>query len=292
MTNCRVCREDIKPGQTCPRCGYDNGQIGEISPLVAYFGNVWGILSFGLILLPLFALMSFNWVNSILQPIASIMVAGPISLLVTAIIAFYMYSLRNQIHHYSLTRKFRKNPGRSVALWALTFFVIAILFVFFLAFAIVDKDSLVGPKGYGEMQVEGLLVYGSTAHMFLKLTMTGVVLFTFVFLGLSAGMMAAYLYGHYMESHLPNPLYMNEALLIKVVLGTVKQQMGEGALISMTGMDRLEDAGISLDLASEEKLTTQGGDTVQKGKTWSVKADCWGRVNNIEEKGLRLIKVS
>ena len=130
MTNCRVCREDIKPGQTCPRCGYDNGQIGEISPLVAYFGNVWGILSFGLILLPLFALMSFNWVNSILQPIASIMVAGPISLLVTAIIAFYMYSLRNQIHHYSLTRKFKKNPGRSVALLALIFFVIAILFVF------------------------------------------------------------------------------------------------------------------------------------------------------------------
>jgi hypothetical protein len=293
MTNCSVCREDIKPGEKCPRCGYDNGQIKEINSLVVYFlGSVWGFLSLGLILLPFFALLAFNWVDSILQPIASIMVSGPISLLVTAIIAFYMYSLRNPIHHYSLTRGFKKTPGRSVALWGLIFFVIAILLVFFLAFALVDKGSLIGPQGYGETQLEGLLVYGSTWHMLLKLAMTGVVLFTFVFLALSAGMMAAYVYGHYLESHLPNPLYMNEALLIKVVLDTVKQQMSGGAPVSMTGMDRLEDAGISLELVRDEELTTQGGDIVQKGKTWAVKADCWGRVSSIEEKGLRLIKVS
>lgn len=294
MSNCRVCQEDINPKQKCPRCGYDNGQVGEFSSLLAYFGNVWGILSIGLILLPLFSLMLFNWVNRILQPIASITVAGPISLLVTAIIAFYMYSLRNSFHHYSLTRGFQKKPGKSVALWALIFFVIAMLLVFILAFAIVDKDALVAPRGYGEGQTEGLLVYGSTGHMFLKLVMTGVVLFTFIFLALAAGMMACYVYGHYIEHLLPNPIFLNEALLIKVVLNTVKLQMSGGAPvnINMTGMERLEGAGISLNLDSDEKLTTQGGDVVQKSKTWLVKANCWGRVNHIEEKGLRLTKVS
>lgn len=294
MINCIVCREDVPAEGRCLRCGFDNNRVAKVSPFIAYFVNVWGVLSLFLILPPLFMMMPIVYpvVNEVLQPVVSARVGAPIAFLVTAIVAFYMYSLRDAIHHYSLTRHFKENPGRSVSLWALIFFVSAVLLIFFLAFAVTSKDSIVAPQGYYPMEGDGLLRNGSFGHLLLKLAMTGFLIFIFVFLSLSAGMMAAYLYGHYMEERQPNPIFLNEALLIKVVLDTVREQLGPDAKVTTSGLKRLEDAGIAMTLACEESLAAQGNDTIQKAKTWLVEADCWGRVKKIEEKGQRLLKVA
>jgi hypothetical protein len=292
MADCAVCREDIAPRTKCPRCGYDNGQLQEVNEMAGYFGSFWGILSFLLIFPPLFMIMPgvFTIVNEILQPVISIRVGGPISLLITLITTFYMFGASKDLHHYTLTRRFKKNPGRHIALWALIFFVVAILLAFLLSFVVVNKDAIVGPEGYPQMEEYGKLTHGGPWHMLLKLAMTGTFVLMFTFFALSAGMMAAYLHGRYMEDRRPDPIFLNEELLIKVVLDTVREQLGNPPDMSTLGMKRLENAGISLNLLQGEKLTTQGGKVVQKEKTWLVCADCWGRVNKIEEKSARLLQ--
>jgi|GEM_PF-4552284 len=294
MSNCVVCRADVPDGKICPRCGQDNTSFQSGGGFIDYFGSIWGVLSLLLILPPLFMMMPLIYpaVDNALQPLASVRVGAPIAFLISFIVAFYMYSLRIAIHHYSLTRHFKAQPGRSVAMWALIFFVSAVLLIFFLAFALTSKSSLIAPPGYYPQEGDGLLRYGSFGHLLLKLILTGFLIFIFAFLSLSAGMMAAYVFGHKMESKYPSPIYLNETRLIDVVLKTVKNQLGPGAKITTAGLKRLENGGISITLACEEPLTTQGNELIQKAKTWTVEADCWGRVNKIEEKGLRLIKSS
>lgn len=294
MSSCVVCRADVPDGGICPRCGQNNASFQAGGGPLDYFGSVWGVLSLLLIFPPLLMIMPIIYpvMDALFQPLVSVRVGAPIAFLISFIVAVYMYSLRISLYHYNQTRQFKANPGRSLAMWALILFVSAILLVFFMAFALTSKESLVAPKGYYPQEGDGLLRYGSFGHLVLKLILTGFFIFAFTFLALSAGMMAVYVFGQKMESKYPAPLYLNEDKLIDVVLATVKKQLGPQAQVTVTSLKRLENAGISMNLACEEKLTTQGNDLVQKARTWVVEADCWGRVDKIEEKGLRLTKVS
>jgi hypothetical protein len=242
-----------------------------------------------LIFPPLFMMLPgiFDWIDAALQPIASVRVAAPIALLNTLIIAFYLFSMRDALHHATLTRRFKKDPGRPVAIWALIFFVIAVFITYFLGFGLANKNSIVGVG-----DVKGQILRGSTGHLMLKLAMTGLLVFVFVFLSLAAGMMAAYVYGEYVDEQRPDPIYLNEELMLEVVLRFVRQQLGSSTGPVISEMKRTEDGGISLNLYHRGELTTLGDIKVREDKTWHVQADCWGRVKEIDEIDPRLIQVS
>ena len=292
MANCAVCREDIPPGTLCPRCDYDNILLEDVNGLVAYWGSFWGVLSALLVFPPLFMLMPglYGWVNEVLQPIASARVGAPISLLNTAVIAFYVYSLRNALHHRERTLRFKEKPGQSIAFWALAFFVVVILLAFILSFGLATKDGIVGPAGGGAREGGGTFAYGSSGHILLKLMMTGCLILIFVFLALAAGLMAAYLYGQYIDEHRPDPIFLNERLLVRAVLPSVREQLGVETDPVVSGMHRLQNGGIGLDLHHRGELITKGSIIVREDQTWSVEADCWGRVRKVEAKGLRLVE--
>jgi hypothetical protein len=232
----------------------------------------------------------YGWVNEMLQPIASARVGAPIALLNTAVIAFYIYSMRNALHHYERTRRFREKPRQSIAFWALAFFVVVILLAFILSFGLATKDALVGPAGGVAREGSGTFAYGGFGHILLKLMMTGCLILIFVFLALAAGSMAAYLYGQYIDEHRPDPIFLNERLLVKVVLPSVREQLGVETDPVVSGMHRLQNGGIGLDLHHRGELVTKGSIIVREDQTWSVEADCWGRVRKVEAKGLRLVE--
>ena len=292
MANCAVCREDIPPGTLCPRCDYDNILLEDVNGLVAYWGSFWGVLSALLVLPPLLMLMPglYGWVNETLQPIASARVGAPIALLNTMVIAFYIYSLRDALHHYQRMLRFKEKPGKSIAFWALAFFVVAIFLAFILSFGLADKAGIVAPAGVSPREGVGALAYGSSGHILFKLVMTGCLIFIFVFLALAAGLMAAYLYGQYIDEHRPDPIFLNERLLVKVVLPSVREQLGVDTDPVVSGMHRRQDGGIGLDLHHRGDLITKGSILVREDQTWSVEADCWGRVRKVEAKGLRLVE--
>ena len=283
MASCAVCREDIRSETECPRCGSDNSNLPDVT--LGYFASIWAILSFLLIFVPLFILLPgvFSWVDKVLQPIASLRVSAPIALLLSLVFSFYMFSVRDALHHYTLTLGVKEKPGWPLYLWALILFIVGVLAVFFLGFAIIFKDLIVGTEGYDQTQVQGLLVYGSTAHIAFMLVMTGCLALVFACFALAAGLMAVFDYGTYVDERYPAPIYLNERLLLDVVLSGVRNRLGGDAKFQITEMRRLPDAGLLMVFFCERELTTRDGVGLSQRRKWSVKADLWGRLRELVE---------
>ena len=74
---------------------------------IEYLTSVWGIMSFGLIGVPLVMLVALDVVDQVLEPVVSAMVAAPIALVCTVVIAFYGISLRDELYRYTRTLSFR-----------------------------------------------------------------------------------------------------------------------------------------------------------------------------------------
>jgi len=307
VANCAVCKEDIQPGSVCPRCGSDNQGVGDIT--FGYFTSIWAILSFLLILGPLFMLlpMVLSWVDGIFQPIASIRVAAPIALLLTLVIAFFLFSMRDDLHEQSESRTFREKKGMSLPIKALVFFGVAVVLTFVLGYVVTSKNLLIG-SGTGQ------LAPGSIGYLFLKFVMTGCLILVFAFFSLASGYMAVYEFGIYAEERTPDPIYLKERLMLRVVLTSVQQQIGSGGGIPIDQIDqpadapgdrpvklflremkRTADAGMTLQLHEKGTLQIVGEgakqETLLEEKGWWVEADLWARVRKVEERGDRTFKL-
>jgi hypothetical protein len=225
-----------------------------------------------------------SWVDSIFSPIASVRVAAPISLLLTLVISFFLFSMRDDLHNYSLSRTFRKKKGTPLPILALEFFIVAVLLTFVLGFAVTSKDLIIGT---GRNQVAP----GSTAHLMLGFVMTGCLVMVFAFFSLASGLMAVYEFGIYAEERTPDPIYLNEQLMLDVVLEGVREQLDEGVELSLSEMRRTPDAGITLVLHEQGELKTLGGERLLEEREWQVEADLWARLRNVLEHGTRTIQV-
>jgi hypothetical protein len=307
VANCAVCKEDIQRGSVCPRCGSDNKGVSDNT--FGYFASIWAILSFLLILAPLFMLlpMVLSRVDGIFQPIASVRVGAPIALLLTLVIAFFLFSMRDDLHEQSQSRTFRAKQGTPLPIQALQFFIVAVALTFLLGFAVASKKLLIG-SGDGQIPLD------SGGHLFLMFVMTACLILVFAFFSLATGFMAVYEFGIYAEERTPDPIYLNERLMLRVVLSAVQQQIGGEAGIPIDQLDqpidapddnkvelflremkRTSNAGMTLQLYEKGKLQVVGKDDQQKTllqeKGWWVEADLWARVRKVEERGDRTIKL-
>jgi len=289
VESCAVCQEDIEPKSVCPRCGSDNAGVKDLT--FGYFSSIWAFLSFLLIFAPLFMLLPgiFAWMDRILQPMVSLQVAGPISLLITLIIAFFLFSMREELHEKSLTREFKEKPSQPLTVWALTCFLLAVVFTFLLGFVITTKQSIV------DMGQGSGLEYGGSLHLFFKLVMTGCLVLLFAFFSLSSGLMAIYEYGQLVDKESLAPIYLNEEKLLTVVLNFVQGKLGPEVKLELAQMKRLPDAGISVTLQQEGELRTEksGNEEIRllERKGWSVEANRWGRVRKMDESSPSKIQI-
>ena len=108
--------------------------------------------------------------------------------------------------------------------------------------------------------------------------------------------MAVYEYGQFVDERLPDPIYLNEQLLLEVVLNVVREKLGPDVTVQITEMSRLPNAGVSVTLhhegelrAADPKAKTKTNLLEQKG--WKVEADRWGRVQKMVETSPRSIQV-
>jgi hypothetical protein len=260
---------------------------------LGYFLSIWAILSFLLIFVPVFMLLPkiLSTLHNILWPIASVRVAAPIALLITLIIAFFMFTMRDDLHDYSQSITFKEKKGIPLPIYALVLFAIAIVLIFFLGFAITTQEQLVTMPGAMTPQIRGQLVYGSTGHLVLAFLMTGCLVGIFASLGLALGLLAVYDFGLYAEQRTPNPIYLNEQLMLDVVMRAVKHQLDPGVELRLSEMVRLSDAGMKLLLHHSGKLVTEGNVTLLEEKGWLVEADLWARMTQMVEQHPRSIQV-
>ena len=284
MANCAVCKEDIQPRSVCPRCGSDNQGVRDVT--FGYFTSIWAILSFLLILGPLFMLLPkvLSWVDGVFQPIASVRVAAPIALLLTLVIAFFLFSMRDDLHETHQSRTFREKQGTPLPIRALQFFIAAVILTFLLGFAVTSKDLLIGTG-------RGQIAPGSTGHLLFGFVMTGILVMVFSFFALASRFMAVYEFGLYAEERTPDPIYLNEQLMLKVVLQSVKTQLDDHVELALSQMRRTPDAGVSLQLHQEGELRTVGDEKLLEEKGWLVEADKWARLRKMVEHGERTIQI-
>jgi hypothetical protein len=254
--------------------------------LIRYGLDAWALLSFGLPLLPLLMLLSYDAVDRFLRPIASLRVGGPVALVATSLIAFFSYTLRHDLHRYTHTRSFSERPHRALSEWALRFFVAAIALSFFLGFGIATEDLLVALNPLEP----GIIVYGSLAHLLLKLLMTGSLILMFICFALLAGLMAAYAYGEAVDrSGQDRPLYTDEARLQRKVLQAARTQLDLGA-VTVAEMSRRPDGGLTLVLQRKGELVAHDEDMYREDRTWRVDANYEGELIRGEEQQVRQTK--
>jgi hypothetical protein len=260
------------------------GQQGNTA--LDYLQSVWGILSFVLILGPLVLL--FPPVDDRLKDISATWVSVPIALVCGFVIAFYMMTLRNELFAYTHTRSFSEKPQRSLPIVALICFVISIFLSFFLAFGAASSKHMLAT-----VPTAGKLTMGSPGHMLLKLFMTGSQVFMFVFLSLSAGVMAAYKYGKTIDLSKPSaPIYTSEDRLKEKVLGQACKELGMRTdEPTISDMKRLPGGGMELTLHKKGELIEENELQFREDKTWLVVADRRGQLIKVEAQAVRQSKV-
>jgi hypothetical protein len=258
-------------------------QRDDALDLLRYSLNAWGLFSLGLPLVPLLMLLTYGAVDAVLWPIASLRVGGPIALIATLVIAFFAYTLRDDLHRYTHTCSFREHPRRSLPEWALRAFVSALVLSFLLGFGVAAEDMLVA-RGPFE---PGLVVYGSGAHLLLRLSMTAALILIFVCYALLAGLMAAYAYGKVVDrSDRDRPLYADEARLQRKVLQAARSQLDLGA-VTIAEMSRRPDGGVSLVLQRKGELIEQDDEFYREDRTWQVDANYEGELIRVDEQEVR-----
>jgi hypothetical protein len=103
--------------------------------------------------------------------------------------------------------------------------------------------------------------------------------------------MAVYEYGVYAEERTPDPIYLDEQLMLDVVLRAVKEQIGDEDPLFLSEMRRTPGAGLTLVLHEQGSLRTDEGESLLEEKGWLVEADLWARLRKVVEQGKRTVQV-
>ena len=258
-----------------------------------YLKTIWGLLSI-LIVLATWALTRLSFVsNELLQPVASLRVASPIAFLCTFVIAFYLYSVREDLFLLDATRQFREKPGKPIAIWALVAFVIAVLLAFLLMFALTTHTAFIGPEGVSQTELSGKAAWGGFWHMLIKLAFTGFLALILILLSLSAGLMGIYDYGKGLRHSDQMPKFLDTGTLKQTVLGIARDELDISARATVTDMKRTPDGGIQLTLHDRGGISTDKESQVKyrEDTTWSIKADYEGKLIEVSKDPPRMIKI-
>ncbi|MBN1641546.1 MAG: hypothetical protein JXA09_09945 [Anaerolineae bacterium] len=269
---------------------YAKARADRLWDLADYALNPWGVFTAFLILVIGAMLLFSDVVGPALQPLISLRVGGWMSLVCTIVIAFYIYALRDEAYRYTHTLSFSARRRRPLPVLALQAFAAALAIAFIIAFGLTAKEQLIAPPG---IERPGTFAYGAFPHMVLKLVMTGLMVLGFVFLTVSAGLMAAYEYGSTIDDDSPTaPLYTDEARLKTRVLGTACAQLGfQESEVTISDMRRRGDGGMSLVLHHTGELVEQGETQFREDKTWEIEANYTGELIRVEQKETRQSKV-
>ncbi len=259
-----------------------------------YFKTIWGLLSFSIVVITL-ALMLYGWgvSNELLQPVASLRVASPIAFLCTFVIAFYLYSVRDDLCRVDATRQYREKPGKPIAIWALIAFVIAVLLAFLLIFALTTHTSFIGAKGVKQKDLSGMVARDGTWHMLIKLAFTGFLALILILMSLSAGLMGIYDYGKNLSHSDQMPKFLDTGTLKQTVLGIAREELDISAKATVTNMKRTSSGGIRLTLHDRGGISTDKQSNVKyrEDTTWSIVADYEGKLIEVSKDPPRMIKI-
>ncbi len=330
MPECIVCKADYVPGQACPRCGSDNSAWEEWKR--EELGALWGLLRFlePHFFMPLliagwalvFGLLGMLWAWSGVKP--SILVLAVALTFVGCILTVQQvyanrFALREEelLRQLKRERKKRKKVGTETQ--ASLAPVIAVVLTILLAILLV-KVSLIweamewlvlepppdasAVEETPAQEQEDLSTKEKIIRAFPLICLIGYVL-SFIACAYSSSLMLAREYARRLNERIPQPIFLQEDLLTKVVqreagravhraitprvIGGTKTSAGtkqEARSWTWDEMERTDDGGIRLKAIvrmSNKVETSLTGERVESPVyvTYEVGANPWSRITKV-----------
>jgi hypothetical protein len=268
MPTCIACKSEYATNNPrCPRCQADNANWEKertrsgISGAGQFFlRSVWGILALTSLPLPILAILLLDF-----QPVASVRIGVALAIILCFVIFLFTYHLRFSAREYELLRRVRVGRPFGLSLLALLAFSGALVMALALAFTL-------------EADEEALPTTGLT-----RVIMTLAFSMVFVNITLSAMLMAIRDFARRLDELVPQPVFLQEDHLVKIVLASACKNFKEGTNLELVEMSRTEDGGMKI-LAKDGSQPAQPPSAEADEETadvvvdqWAIEADRWGQ---------------
>ena len=263
MPTCIACKSEYATNNPrCPRCQADNANWDRertrsgISRAGQFFlRSVWGILALTSLPLPILAILFLDF-----QPVASVRIGVPLAIILCFVIFLFTYHLRFSARESELLRQVRTGQPPSLALLALLAFSSALVMALALAFTLEADEK--------DLPTQGLI----------RVMMTLAFSIVFVNVTLSAMLMAIRDFARRLNELVPQPIFLQEDHLVKVVLASASKNLGKGTNLELVEMSRTERGGVKI-LAKDCSQPTQPslGEANKVVDKWEIETDHWGQ---------------
>lgn len=278
MATCISCKGEYteERPEECPRCGADNRnwhRHKNLSSLAKFsnffFGSVWGLLALNSLVLPLAPALLWDTFNTVV----AMRVVVPLAILLCLIIFLFTHALKLSLREYEWLRRVKKGWNPPLSVMALVAFNLALILGLTVVF-VLDSEW---------------------THGWVRVLLTIAFSLAFVNVTLSAMLMAIRDYAHRLDELVPQPIFMQEDRLLRVIVGTAGKKLGDDTPLEVQEWRRVASGGVRALLTSnsgleERQVKTPGGVQtiiVEEEQQWEAVASAWGHLLALEEKGSR-----
>jgi hypothetical protein len=305
MATCISCKGEYNEEhpEECPRCGADNKKWHEHKNLSSrdrfsnfFFGSVWGLLALNSLVLPLVPALLWGTFNTVV----AMRVVVPLAILLCFIIFLFTHALKLSLREYEWLRRIKKGWNPPLSVIAVVAFTLALILGLAVVF-VLDSER---------------------THGLVRVLLTIAFSLAFVNVTLSAMLMAIRDYARRLDEEVPQPIFMDEDRLLRVIVRAAGKKLGkklsddmpievqermrtalgdnqaakkgpEGGRLEVQEWRRMASGGVralltfSSGLEEREVKTPGGAQTiiVEEEQQWEAVANAWGRLFSLEEKG-------
>jgi hypothetical protein len=276
MATCISCKGEYNQErpEECPRCGANNenwhihknlGSLARFSNF--FFGSVWGLLALVSLVLPLVPTLLWDTFNTVV----AMRVVVPLAILLCFIVFLFTHALKLSLREYEWLRRIKRGWNPPLSVISLVAFTLALILGLAVVF-VLDSERTRG--------LERVLLTIAFSLAFVNLT-------------LSAMLMAIRDYALRLDELVPQPIFMHEDRLLRVIVGTAEKKLGDDTSLEVQEWRRAASGGVRALLTfnsglEERQVRTSGGlqtIIVEEEQQWVAVANAWGQLLSLEEKG-------
>jgi hypothetical protein len=276
MATCISCKGEYNQErpEECPRCGANNenwhihknlGSLARFSNF--FFGSVWGLLALVSLVLPLVPTLLWDTFNTVV----AMRVVVPLAILLCFIVFLFTHALKLSLREYEWLRRIKRGWNPPLSVISLVAFTLALILGLAVVF-VLDSERTRG--------LERVLLTIAFSLAFVNLT-------------LSAMLMAIRDYALRLDELVPQPIFMHEDRLLRVIVGTAEKKLGDDTSLEVQEWRRAASGGVRALLTfnsglEERQVRISGGlqtIIVEEEQQWVAVANAWGQLLSLEEKG-------
>jgi hypothetical protein len=234
---------------------------------IGTYTSVWGLLALVSLVLPLVPALLWDTFNTVV----AMRVVVPLAILLCFIVFLFTHALKFSLREYEWLRRIKRGWNPPLSVISLVAFTLALILGLAVVF-VLDSERTRG--------LERVLLTIAFSLAFVNLT-------------LSAMLMAIRDYALRLDELVPQPIFMHEERLLRVIVGAAEKKLGDDTSLEVQEWRRAASGGVralltfNSGLEERQVRTLEGARTiiVEEEQQWEAVASAWGHLLSLEEKG-------